>query len=124
MEKATTPKRYNLKLSVDPNKPSVPLLRCARCGSMIINVISRRKYFIRSVTCLVFAVLCCWEFVGLKAETEIDPVVIMGLIGCVPLSCLSLIFGLYFFIKGALTKETSYKCQHCKNTNFKNILNN
>jgi hypothetical protein len=61
MEKTATPKRYNLKLPVDPNKPKVPLIRCPECKRDNIQARSRRKYFLRSIPFLIVVLFLLFD---------------------------------------------------------------
>jgi hypothetical protein len=51
---------------------------------------------------------------GLKNE-NIDGVVIIGIFGSIFFSSLSLMFGIFYFVKGIRQKETNYHCGYCKN---------
>jgi hypothetical protein len=116
MEKTTAPKRYNLKPSVNPNKPKAPSVKCPECKSENIKIRSKRRYFLKAAACLVVILFCYVMFNSLRSEKDIDPVIIVGVLGSLLFSYLSVILGLYYFIKGILTMETSYRCRYCKNT--------
>ena len=89
-------------------------LQCPKCKSDAVAIHSRRKYFIKSAICFVLIPLCYLEFNSLAQENDIDPVIIIGVLGSTILSASALIFGIYYFIKALITKETIYKCEHCK----------
>ena len=90
------------------------ILQCPGCECFRIKKYSRRKYFIKSVVCLVLILLCYLEFNALIAENDVDRVILIGLFGSLILSVLAVIFGILYFIKAVLTKETIYKCEYCK----------
>jgi hypothetical protein len=107
------PKRYDLNAIFLSKDRKVPI-KCAKCKSDNITLRSRRTYFIKSSACLIVILFCYLLFNSLRKE-DIDSVVIIGVLGSVLFSSLSLVLSLYYFLKGILTKETSYKCEHCKN---------
>jgi len=90
-------------------------LQCPNCKSDNVTIYSKKKYFIKSVICFIIILFCYLEFSSLAGENDIDPVIIIGVLGSIILSTLALIFGIYYFIKAVKAKETIYKCDHCKN---------
>jgi transposase-like protein len=90
-------------------------VKCPKCKSDFVRSYTKRKYFIKSIACFLVIVLCWVEFIGLLKEDDIDPVIIIGLLGSPCLAVFSLISGVYFAIKGFSAKETKYKCEYCKN---------
>ena len=51
---------------------------------------------------------------GLKDE-DFGPIAIIGIFGSLFFSSLSLMFGIYYLVKGIRQKETNYHCGYCKN---------
>lgn len=90
-------------------------VKCPKCKSDFVRSYTRRKYFIKSIVCFLVIVLCWIEFAGLLKENDIDPVIIIGLVGNPCLAVLSLISGIYLAVKGFSARETKYKCEYCKN---------
>jgi Fe2+ transport system protein B len=90
--------------------------RCPKCKSDFIRSYTRTKYFIKSAVCFLLIVLCWIEFNALQNEKDVDQAVLLGLLGSPCLAVLSLIFGIYYGIKGFLIKEINYKCEYCKHT--------
>jgi len=101
--------------SLTSGKPYCKMrLQCPNCKSDNVAIYSRRKYFVKSAICSALILLCYLEFKGLASENDVDPVIIIGVLGSLILSALALIFGIYYFIKALTAKETIYKCNHCK----------
>jgi hypothetical protein len=49
-------------------------------------------------------------------DENVDGVVIIGIFGSLFFSSLSLMFGIYYFVKGIRQKDTLFHCADCKNT--------
>jgi len=90
-------------------------LQCPKCKSDAVTIHSRRKYFIKSAICSIPILLCYLEFKSLAGDNDIDPIIIIGVLGSVILCLLALVLGVYYFISALMTKETIYKCEYCKN---------
>lgn len=115
MEKTVKPKRYNLKPPVDPNKPTSPSIRCPKCKSKNVKVISRRRYFLKSAACAIIALPYWFLLLSLKEQDIPEPPATIMLLVILILSFPLAVYGLYCFISGILIKQTSYKCRYCKN---------
>ncbi|MDB4918098.1 MAG: hypothetical protein JWQ54_81 [Mucilaginibacter sp.] len=114
MEKAATPKRYNLKPPVDPNKPVAPSKKCPECKSRNIKIRSRRRYFLKSALCAVIAVPYWVLLLNLKEEDIPEPPASIMLLILLMFSGLLASYGLYCFVRALVTKQTSYRCRYCK----------
>jgi hypothetical protein len=99
MEKAATPKRYNLKPPVDPNKPVVPSKKCPECKSRNIKMRSRRRYFLKSAVCVVVVLPYWLLLINLKEEDIPEPPGTIMLALLLILSCLLACYGLYCFVR-------------------------
>jgi hypothetical protein len=66
------------------------------------------------VVCLAIILLCYLEFYSLRQENNINPVIIIEVLVSALTAALSIIFGIYYSIKGLLIKKTYYKCRYCK----------
>jgi len=115
MEKTALPKRYNLKPLAKPNKHKAPIIRCPECKSKNLKVISRRRYFLKSIASAVVVVPYWILLLNLKEEDIPDPPATILLLGFLILSVLLAVYGLYCFIRAALTRQTSYRCRYFKN---------
>ncbi|MDP9080565.1 MAG: hypothetical protein M3O71_24330 [Bacteroidota bacterium] len=115
MEKASYPKRYNLKSPVDPGKPKLPTQKCPECKSRNIKIISRRRYLLKSAVCAI-VVLPYWLLVlNLKDDDIPDPPAGIMLLAFLAFTIPVAVYGVYFLVRALLIKQTSYKCRYCKN---------
>ncbi len=89
------------------------ILQCPNCKSFRIIEYSKSKYLIRLFICLILTILCVLEVLSLIKE-DLDPVVIIGLLGGLLLFLLSIILTVYYLIKIVKTKKTTYVCDRCK----------
>ncbi|WP_426671352.1 hypothetical protein ACPPVU_08955 [Mucilaginibacter sp. McL0603] len=89
-------------------------IHCPKCKSGNVTHRSRQKYLFRSAGCLAIILLCCLVADGLR-NANVDGVVIIGIFGSLFFSSLSLMFGIYYVVKGIRQKQTNYHCGNCKN---------
>ena len=89
------------------------ILRCPKCKSDDITKISRRKYLLRAVACIVAIVVWYTIFRSLLKDDE-DSAVFIGLIISTILAAAALGAGVYLVFKAIRTKETAYYCGYCE----------
>ena len=87
-------------------------VQCPKCKSDIIQITSRVQYFVRSATYFAVILLCCLLYNSLKDEYP-DVVVFIFTLVCLGFSCLSVVLGVNYLLRGIRTKETSYECEYC-----------
>jgi DNA-directed RNA polymerase subunit RPC12/RpoP len=97
------------------------IMHCPKCKSDNVSIQSRRKFFSRSVVCLVTILFCFYVVSGLKNEDP-DPTVLIGMAGSFVGFLIASTVGIYYLIKGILQKQTNYKCGHCKNKFFTGLI--
>ncbi|MCR8559824.1 hypothetical protein KXD93_19395 [Mucilaginibacter sp. BJC16-A38] len=115
MEKATYPKRYNLKPPVDPSKPKLPAQKCPECKSRNIKVMSRRRYLLKSAVCTIVVLPYWLLLLNLKDDDIPGPPAGIMLLAFLAFTIPVAVYGVYFLVRALLIKQTNYRCRHCKN---------
>jgi hypothetical protein len=93
---------------------------CPTCDRDYLTVYSRKRYFIKASIC--FTILLLFYFLFDEWGTEdvelwdanSGLLMLTCIWGGVLVSCLSVIGGIFYVIKGASKSKTSYKCGYCK----------
>jgi hypothetical protein len=97
------------------------IILCANCKSFDVALYSRKKYLLRfggSIISMLIGILIVY---GLYGE-DFAPPIIIGILWGLILFFLSVIFMIYYLISVVLTKETRYKCHHCKNKSNTEVI--